>query len=645
MKKIYLVSAALLFSCVAFTQTLFTIANEPVSKDEFLRAYNKNKAPGTENAMTPSEYLELYKRFKLKVKAAKDMKLDTLPQLKYETQNFKNQIQDGYLNDEKGVNKMVDEAFVRNQKELHVMHFFVKLNEKMQPTDTIKAWKALNEIREEIEKKKVVDYDELVEEVSNEYYPVKAYDLGFISAFQIPYEFENIVYSLKIGEVNRVYRSKTGIHIFRLLEERKSSGRWKVAQILLAFPPGDATPYIKPLGIKADSIYNALVAGANFAKMAQENSDDKLTYQTGGEMPEFGVGKYELPFEKKVFALEKNGDIARPFFTEFGYHIIKRLGVTPTPTTKNDAAYLYELKQKVNADVRINIAREKFTKDVIKQIGLKRSTSITDKDLFAFADTVSKNPSFNTAKSVINKKTLYNIGSKIITGGNWLSFIKDYKTNGELYQGESNNELLEKYTNLISLEYYKNNLEKYNPDFSYQIKEFKEGNMLFEIMERNVWSAASADEAGLKNYYNNNKTKYQWAASADVLVFNCASKEAATKIMQEVKAGKNWSSYAAEVNGTTQADSGRYELSQLPLLNGKTLIANTYSDIAVSNDGTASFVYVIKNYAANMQRSFDEAKGLVINDYQSVVEEKWIDQLKKKYAIKVNDAVFKTIAN
>jgi peptidyl-prolyl cis-trans isomerase SurA len=49
----------------------------------------------------------------------------------------------------------------------------------------------------------------------------------------------------------------------------------------------------------------------------------------------------------------------------------------------------------------------------------------------------------------------------------------------------------------------------------------------------------------------------------------------------------------------------------------------------------------MKMYNTEDQRSYDEAKGLVINDYQLLLEERWINQLKKKYPVKVNEAVVK----
>jgi peptidyl-prolyl cis-trans isomerase SurA len=174
--------------------------------------------------------------------------------------------------------------------------------------------------------------------------------------------------------------------------------------------------------------------------------------------------------------------------------------------------------------------------------------------------------------------------------------------------------------------------------------EFKEGNMLFEIMERKVWSKASNDNVGLQKYYEANKVKYKWAASALVLLFNCTSEAIAKKVILDLNAGKSWKNITEEANNTIQADSARYELTQIPVKEGATLIiGNTTEPIINALDGTASFVKILKLYNANEQRSFDEAKGLIINDYQTIVEEQWLSELKKKYPVKVNENVFKSL--
>src|SRR5450432_1968681 len=104
MKKIVVMVLVCLMASQVFSQTLFTYGPYAVSKDEFLRAYNKSKTPVADKEKALKEYMDLYSRFKLKVKTAEEQRLDTLQQMKYDLQNFKSQVEEGYMNDEKGLN-------------------------------------------------------------------------------------------------------------------------------------------------------------------------------------------------------------------------------------------------------------------------------------------------------------------------------------------------------------------------------------------------------------------------------------------------------------------------------------------------------------------------------------------------------------
>ncbi len=625
----------------SFSQTLFTYGNNAVSKEEFLRAYNKNKTTVTDKEKAYREYLDLYSKFKLKVKAAYEMKLDTLPQLKYDIQNFRSQVEDSYLNDDSRVNMLVDEAFQRSQKDIHLLHFYVNINSNMIPADTVKANKAIEKIRQRLLAGET-NYDKVVSEVSDELIPVKGKDLGFITALTVPYDIESMVYELKPGGVSAVRRTKSGLHVFKNAEERKSAGRWKVAQVLFAVPPAADDYQKKQIEHKADSVFNLLQAGANFAEIAKKFSDDRITYLTGGEMAEFGTGKFEMPFEKAVFALQKDGDISKPFYTGYGYHIVKRLQQKPIPTDKTDEAYMALLKQQVAQDARINVAKTSFIKTVMAKTGFKRNAAVKDDVLFKYADSVVANK--EAGSYPINKTVLFSFAKSKVTGSDWLHFVKDYKLNADVYKGENNKALLEKYINTVALEYYRKHLEEYNDDFKYQMQEFKEGNMLFEVMERNVWSKAASDSMGLKKYYDAAKTKYLWDASASVLLFNANSMDAANEALTVLKSGKPWKDIAEQSEGRIMADSGRYEISQLQLSNSNTTVPGMITTPQLNEtDNTASFIQVLQLYPAGQQRSFEEARGLVINDYQTELEEKWINELKKKYPIKVNEPVFKTL--
>lgn len=613
MKKFLLFLILACFTSGIFSQTLFTYGNTAVSKGEFLRAYNKNKTAVADKAMALKEYLDLYIKFKLKVKAAKDLRIDTLASLANDLQSFRTQIEESYLNDEGRVTAMVDEAFNRSQKDIHAAYLFY-------PYKDFKDSAA------------VYERHLLAKEIWN--------DIGFITVFSLPYQMENIIYNLKAGQENMPVKGKNGFYIFKNLEERKAVGRIKAAQILIALPESAKDEDKMNAQRIADSVYKALLAGADFGEAAKKISNDQVSYMSGGLMPEFGVGKYDPVFENNVFALQKDGDITPPFQTKFGYHIVKRISATEIPHDKNDS-YLYSLKQQVLADQRIASAKEKFVNDVLKKLNYKSIAAVKENDLWKITDSFIVSGKVSGRYS--GQTPLFSLNNKGIKINDWLSFVKEYKATSNIY-GESNAELMKKFIAKTALDNYRKMLPDFNPEFKYQLQEFKDGNMLFEVMERNVWTKASNDSAGLKNYYNQHKAKYTWTESADAILISCSNEKTAVDAIAQMKKGKTWNQVASQNVAEIQTDSGRYELTQIPAkANTKFTEGMITEPVINENDGTATFVKILQIYPANQQRNFEEAKGLVINDYQLFLEEKWIEQLKKKYPVKVNEKVFQSL--
>ena len=644
MKKFLIVALAAFCGKTAYTQILISYGNSSTTKQEFLRAYNKNKPATVDKEKAIKEYVELYTNFKLKVKAAQELRLDTIAQIKYDVQNFKDQISENYLNDEDALQNLINEAVSRSNKDIHVLYFSIPISENAVPADTLKAYNAVTELYKKL-RSGATDYAQIVTDVSAKFSVAKYSDIGFITAFTVPYEFENIIYNTNIGTSSQPYKNAKGWFIFKTINERPNTGKWKAAQLLFAYPP-DAD-YNTKLAIKqkADSVYGLLQNGLSFSEAAKNYSDDRMTYLTGGEMPEFSTGKYNVQFEKNVFELRVDNAISKPFETSFGYHIVKRLGNTALPTNKNEASYLFDIKQKVQQDERINSIKEKFIKDVKTKTGFKKNLGVNEADFYKYADSLNAQPTVATAdKFTINKKTIFLFkDGTTIKGNDWINFLKSNNTNEKTV---SNKELWKNFTNQQILNYYTLHLEDYNNDFKYQMQEFKEGNMLFEIMERNVWSKAGIDTMGLLKYYNANKNKYKWQESADVLIFNCADEKKATEAQEALKAGKTWAFIAESSNNQIQADSGRYEIAQLPNdPNGNVAQpkVGNFSSIIKNTDGTTAFVKYIKLYIANMQRDFSEARGLVINDYQNILEQQWVEKLRKKYIVKINNSVLDSI--
>ena len=191
-----------------------------------------------------------------------------------------------------------------------------------------------------------------------------------------------------------------------------------------------------------------------------------------------------------------------------------------------------------------------------------------------------------------------------------------------------------------------NHLEEFNAEFAAQVQEFKEGNLLFEVMQRNVWDKATADTAGLKKYFAANAQRYTWKPSADAILFSC--KDAATA--KAVKAslarnGKNWRNAMLPFENTVQADSGRFEFGQIPARGNNTFTAGMITEPPVSTDSgstensVASFAAIVRVYHQSAPRNFADARGFVLNDYQAFLEEQWITALKNKYPVTVNEKV------
>ncbi|HXB94960.1 MAG TPA: peptidylprolyl isomerase, partial [Puia sp.] len=267
-------------------QNLFTIDNIPVTRDEFLRAYNKNNTAQRPSDKAYREYLELYIRYKLKVRAAYEARLDTLPAQRSELQNFRSQVAESYLKDDTSLDRLVRESFDRSQKDIRVSHILIPFPKNPVPADTLRAYESAMTAYEALKKGK--RFGDVAQQYSQDpSVKVNGGEIGYITVFTLPYELETLAYSTPPGHFSKPFRTKGGYHIFRNEGERKALGRIRVAQILLAYPPSSTKSTQEDIRRRADSLYSALAGGADFATLVRTFSSDNLSYQSGGELPEF----------------------------------------------------------------------------------------------------------------------------------------------------------------------------------------------------------------------------------------------------------------------------------------------------------------------------------------------------------------------
>ncbi|MBU6157390.1 MAG: peptidylprolyl isomerase [Bacteroidetes bacterium] len=618
-------------------QVIFRYGSQAVQKDEFWKAYTKNNT-GNATEKNIREYLDLYIKFKLKVQAAKDQKLDTLASIKNDVAGFRAQMAEQYLQKLPFRKTMITEAVERSKSQLEIAQVFVSYgaDSAAAKTSIENAYKSLQS---------GADFNLTSREYSSDP-ALKAKDgyVGFVTALSLPYEIENIVYALKPGAYSKPVAGRRGWHIIKLIKKENSLPLLKAAHILLAVDPEGGQEEKALTQKKADSLYQALLKGADFGVVAQQFSNDKFSYQSGGELPLFGLTDADPAFAKAAYALKNNGDISTPVETEAGFHIIRLIGREEQKRDLNEPEVYEKWSEKVSQSDRMQLVLQK-EKDAVKTASGYKALPYNEKELWTLSDSLLAATDYAAIYKANKQKKLFELTGQTITVTDWLKFIKDKKLASGNRELNGYKELMEEFTNTTVNQYYKDHLEKFNTDFRYQMQEFFEGSLLFEVMERNVWSVAPKDSAGLQQFYAPRAAQYTWKKSVGAIVFNCADTATANKALASMQNDPlQWKTYMEEGNGYVLADSARFEIAQLPIEENTSLRKGWLSPVTTNpNDGSSSFCYITNIYSDNEVRSFEEAKGLVINDYQIYLEDKWLAEQKKKYPVKIDETVVKSL--
>jgi peptidyl-prolyl cis-trans isomerase SurA len=636
--RFFLLCGLSLLVNVLQAQTLFTFGSNKVTSEEFSRAFRKNNT-GNKDEKALREYLDLYTRFKLKVQAAKDLRMDTLSNLKNDIAGFRAQISEQYLEKNTYTKQMIQEAYQRGLTEVEAAHIFVAYE-----GDSVAAKNKIDAAYQEL--KKGTDFGTTSRNYSTDPY-VKATDgyLDFISVFSLPYELETIVYTLQPGSYSTPVAGKKGWHIFKTISTRKNSGELLASQILFAIPENASQEEKSAIQATADSVYGLLVKGMNFEEAAEKFSNDKYTFQNGGSLQEFHYTDCDPIFARAAFGLKKDGEITKPFKTNNGWHILKRISLKENKKDLSDPETQQAWGDKVNGNSRIQLVNQRYQEQIRKLSGYN-ALPYNKEELWTLSDSLLETDQYTKMYKDHKSKKIFQLQDKSVSASDWFQFLKNKQSesNGRALNGYD--ELMKEFTNTTIEQYHKDKLEKTNPEFRLQMQEFTEGSLLFEVMEKTIWSKAPVDSAGLLKHYEDNRSKYLWGASADAIIFNCSDSATANKAYKLMQGNsQSWQTYIEQLGGYALADSSRFELTQLPV-SGKELVIKPGMLTSIesnSNDGSASFCYIIRLYPDKEQRDFNAAKGLVINDYQQVLEEKWIASLKKKYPVVVNEVELKKL--
>lgn len=625
---------------------LFTVDKSPIHLSEFKYIYEKNNSDNADYSKESlEEYLELYKKFKLKVRRAKDIGLDTVKVLQDELAGYRKQLAKSYLKDKEISEKLIEQVILRMKQDVEVSHIFVASPPKSSEESKKNAESKVNDIYDKLMQNKGQFFSEMAKSLSEDKISSKRGGrLGFYTA-PLPdgfYEFENAMYETEVGNISKPIKSKMGFHIIHVQNKRPARGQMEIAHILIRKENPTRRVDSKVL---VDSVYNLLKEDRNFENMAGKFSEDEKTKGKGGYLGFFGINQYELSFENAAFDLEKNDDFTKPIETSLGYHIIKRLN-------KRDDSDVVKLRKRIETRIRNNdrfsIAESKLIEDVKEEAGFeedklmfKRFSTALNQDFYSYKWEV---PEYG------NDLVIFKLDNKEHTLGDFAEYTKKnvrerlkFSKTTPLDVAAKN--MYDLYVKEQVLAYEEINLEKKYPDFRALMQEYREGILLFEITKQEVWDKASQDTAGLQSFYSKNKNNYQWPERAKLIKYSIEAKEQQKVLYTYQQAQKN--NHDKFLGKFLADDNVKLKYKEEMVEKGSDILSNMeHKKDAVSqlllNPPPATFYRYVENIPPGT-KTLAEAKGYVIADYQDYLEKHWIDDLQSKYPVDINKKTLKSI--
>ena len=625
-------------------EVLFTIDEQPYYTDEFSRVYNKNlDLVKDESQKDLTQYLELFIGYKLKIAKANKLGLQNGDSYKNELSSYRTQLSKNYLSDSKVTKELVEEGYQRSLKEVKAAHILLTCDENAAPEDTLKAYNKIVDVRNRVLKGE--DFGKLAVEFSQDPSAKdNKGDLGYFSAFRMVYAFESAAFKTPVGKVSNPIRTRFGYHIIKVEDVRDNRGEVTVAHIMIVNPKEEKPEDKEANKKKIDDIYQKLLQGENFESLAKQFSDDKSSSSKGGVLARFGSGQLSSEeFENTAFSLTKENPLSAPFQTRFGWHIVKLIEKHQVRTLEEMKV---ELENKVSKDDRSRLITNSLNEKLRKKYTVKRD----DKLYAALSKTVTNDYYDNKwevpADTKAFDKKLFAVNDKTITGTSFLIYLKTQEKAGLTMKPITKlvDSFYQKYLDEQLTAYYTDNLEKEFPDFSNVMDEYRDGLLLFDLMEKEIWDRSKTDTLGLKNFYESQKSLYQWKTRLDVIIASSTNmdviKKAQKLLKQKVAPEKIKEQLNTKDKVAVMTNVGVFEEGN-DALPKNLKQAEGLSEIM--KDGDYYFVTMVNKVIPAGAKTLEECKGKVINDYQQYLEQNWVAELKKEFTIKTFPEVFEKV--
>ncbi|WP_298954860.1 peptidylprolyl isomerase [uncultured Nonlabens sp.] len=624
-------------------KTLLTIDGTDYDAGTFMKFYFKNidivKEEGHKNI---DNYLDLYIDYRLKLQQAYSLGLHEKVDYLKEIQSTRSSIAQAFLTDNEVSDKLIKEAYERENKEVNVSHILIKVDRTASPADTLKAWNKIHDIEKELQKG--ASFSSLARTKSEGPSAGNEGNLGWFGSFKMVYEFENAAFDTKKGSFSKPFRTDFGYHIVFVNDTRPNPGDLTVAHIM-TFDKKNAAS--KTAQERIMEIYEQVQSGKDFKQLAREFSDDGNSAARGGKLNRFGTGGVDEDFANAAFALNKVGDYSEPIKTKYGWHIIKLLEKHPVQSYED---LKKELENRIKKSPRSRKITEGFI-NKLKTLYNMKSKNTLPKNVYEIVnDTLllSGKYKFDNQVKGLDQK-LFTLRESSFKVEDFLKYV-EIKIVKDLQPYPSKKVKLDayykEYINEQLMAYHNKNLERDNEEFRFLYNEFKEGFLIFDLIEEKIWNKAKNDSIGLNNYFKSHQEDYKWKRRLDIDLTQNISQEVAEKVREQLikKVAIDVIKSNLNIDNKTQVmvSSGEVEETYNRLPDNfeiKLGVSSVYHDVG---DNFYKVINV-KKIKEPTNKTLEEARGSVINAYQQQLEKNWLENLRKGHQIKVSRKVLKKV--
>lgn len=612
-------------------QSVATINGEPIEQAEFLYAFNKNRKE-TEPIILDSleAYLEQYINFKLKVREARALGLDSSQAFQEELQGYISQIRKPYLENPQAEEELLKETYRHMQTDVNASHILIKLPATALPTDTLKAYNFLDSLKQTIGSRE--EFEEIAKKFSQDGSAQTGGNLGWFTALHMVAPFEDGAYETPVGKVSEIVRSSFGYHLIYVNDKRENRGKVLTSHIFFTKQRG------KEALEMAQMVYDSLQNGGDWEMLARKYSDDSGTKTDGGRLPWAGVKQLPDEFLEIAYSIEERGEYTEPKETQYGWHIIKLNDVQPLEP--------YEIKKGEIAMLLKRMGRNTLEEDkLMSKLKKENSFSQSLENLDDVLNQLSLTTKSDASESELAARMLFQHGENSVHVKDFLEAIPSFKIQ---YSKSQLANFYKKFEKDYIIAYEDSIAPAKYPEYRLLINEYEEGLLLFEIMEEKVWRKSVLDSVGLQRFYQSNIKDYHIGERLDCLCINSPSAEVKQQLSAIIIPPDSLN-MAAEYIAKQLDETKSPELK----IAKRTLLASDFSNFeAVKNAAGQWFepnsldaYCLIQNTLPEGPQPLNEIKGIVMSDYQEELDEQWVKDLRSSVKIKVDKKALKAIAN